>query len=59
MAKKFYVSGVINSLRLDLGREVEAENAFMAAIQFHKAVTEYFKRGSDTIVTEVEEIANA
>lgn len=56
MAKKFYVSGVVENLKIDLGREVEAENAFMAAIRFHKAVTKHFEKASDTIVTEVEEI---
>lgn len=56
MAKKFYVSGEINSLRLDVGREVEAENAFMAAVQFHEDVSDFFRRNIDTVVTQVEEI---
>lgn len=56
MAKKFYVSGVITSLRLDLGREVEAENAFMAGIYFHNAMKNVFTADRMVTVKEVEEV---
>lgn len=58
MAKKFYVSAVLDAVGLDIGRDIEAENPFMAAVQFHKAASDYFQKKSDIIVTEVEEIAN-
>ena len=58
MAKKFYVSGIVDKITLDLGREIEAENAFMAAVQFHKGMSNIFPADKGVTVTGVEEIAN-
>lgn len=58
MAKKFYVSAVIDAVGLDIGRDVEAENAYMAAIRFHEAATGFFEKKREIVVTEVEEIKN-
>ncbi|BBP09859.1 hypothetical protein [Streptococcus sp. 116-D4] len=52
----FYVSGKIADL--DLGSEINAENSFMAAIEFVKRYTGLLKFGSNEIkVSEVEEVS--
>lgn len=53
----FYVSGKIADL--DLRSEINAENSFMAAIEFVKRYTDLLKFGSNEIkVSEVEEVQN-
>lgn len=53
----FYVSGKIADL--DLGSEINAENSFMAAIEFVKRYTDLLKFGAHEIkVSEVEEVQN-
>lgn len=53
----FYVSGKIASL--DLGSEINAENSFMAAIEFVKRYADLLKFGAHEIkVSEVEEVQN-
>lgn len=56
MAKKYYVSGVVEKLNIDLGREVEADNAFMAGIYFHNAMKNVFTADKVVIVTDVEAV---
>ena len=52
----FYVSGKIADL--DLGSEINAENSFMAAIEFVKRYTDLLKFGLNEIkVLEVEEVS--
>ena len=52
----FYVSGKIANL--DLGSEINAENSFMAAIEFVKRYADLLKFGSNEIkVSEVEEVS--
>lgn len=52
----FYVSGKIADL--DLGSEINAENSFMAAIEFVKRYTDLLKFGPNEIkVSEVEEVS--
>ena len=53
----FYVRGEFGNL--DLGSEINAENSFMAAIEFVKRYTDLLKFGSNEIkVSEVEEVQN-
>ena len=53
----FYDSGKIGNL--DLGSEINAENSFMAAIEFVKRYTDLLKFGAHEIkVSEVEEVQN-
>ncbi|MBZ2152835.1 hypothetical protein K1I86_09125 [Streptococcus cristatus] len=53
----FYVSGKIADL--DLGSEINAENSFMAAIEFVKRYADLLKFSSNEIkVSEVEEVQN-
>ena len=53
----FYVSGKSGSL--DLGSEINAENSFMAAIEFVKRYSDLLKFGVHEIkVSEVEEVQN-
>lgn len=52
----FYVSGKIADL--DLGSEINAENSFMAAIEFVKRYDSLLKFGlSEIKVLEVEEVS--
>ena len=52
----FYVSGKIADLYL--GSEINAENSFMAAIEFVKRYAGLLKFGSNEIkVSEVEEVS--
>lgn len=55
-SKKWYVSGIVENLKIDLGREVEADNAFMAGIYFHNAMKNVFTADRVVMVTGVEEI---
>ncbi len=50
----FYVSGKIGDL--DLGSKINAENSFMAAIEFVKRYTGLLKIGAEIKVSEVEEV---